>query len=67
MHGFERGADEGWMTLLFAQQLECRRTVCDLAGEFESRYEHDGDEAHTKNDDEYEQAGRCQEWTHDLG
>ncbi len=67
MHGFERGADDGWMTLLFTQQLERRRTLCDFARKFESRYEHDGDEAHAKNDDQDEQAGRCQERTHDLG
>src|SRR6202043_3217109 len=66
MHGFERGADEGRMTLLLTQQLECGRTVRDFTGEFEPWYEHDGEEADSQHDDQHQQAARCQERPQDF-
>jgi len=67
MHGFQRGADQGGMSLLFTEQLQSRRTLCNLAGQFQSRHQHDGHEAQAENDDHGDQAGRCLQRTEDTG
>jgi hypothetical protein len=65
-HGFERGADQGRMTLLFAQQLQRGRTVGHFAGEFESRHQHDGEKAEAQNDHQHQQGDRRRERAQNL-